>query len=106
MFAKISEIADQYRVSRDAVYLWIRNKKIPASCFIRIGGTIRVDKDQFERALQSGDLYSRPGRKPLQNVRGEDSNTICGRQENASPRWMNETASVMPDHPWGPDPEG
>jgi hypothetical protein len=44
-FAKVGEIADRYRVSVDAVYLWIRQGKIPADCVIRIAGTVRVDED-------------------------------------------------------------
>jgi hypothetical protein len=31
-YAKVSEIADRFRVSADAVYLWIRQGKIPSDC--------------------------------------------------------------------------
>ena len=44
-FAKVSEIADRFRVSADAVYLWIRQGKIPADGVVRIAGTVRVDED-------------------------------------------------------------
>src|ERR1700704_3492303 len=47
-FAKVSEIADRFRVSPDAVYLWIRQGKIPSDCVVRIAGTVRVDEEQFE----------------------------------------------------------
>src|SRR2546428_5707182 len=63
-FAKVSEIADRFRVSADAVYLWIRQGKIPADCVIRIAGTVRVDEEQFERRLRSGGLCQPRGRKP------------------------------------------
>jgi hypothetical protein len=108
MFAKVAEIANEYRVSQDAVYLWIRQKKIPESCVVRIGGTIRVDKNRFESALRSGDLYTRPGtkRSPVNpGPMAEDSKTTSGRLETASLRWVSETGSVMPDHPYGRDPE-
>ncbi len=55
-FAKISEIADRFRVSADAVYLWIRQGKIPSDCVVRIAGTVRVDEEQFEQRLRSGAL--------------------------------------------------
>jgi len=55
-FAKVSEIADRFRVSTDAVYLWIRQGKIPAECIARIAGTVRVDEEEFEQLLRSGAL--------------------------------------------------
>jgi hypothetical protein len=62
-FAKVSEIAERFRVSVDAVYLWIRQGKIPADCVVRIAGTVRVDEEQFERRLRSGALCQQRGRK-------------------------------------------
>src|SRR5262245_48917749 len=62
-FAKISEIADRFRVSADAVYLWIRQGKIPSDCVVRIAGTVRVDEEQFEQRLRSGALCQARGRK-------------------------------------------
>jgi len=58
-FVKAGEIAERYRVSRDAVYLWIRQGRIPAECVIRIAGTIRVDSEEFEKHLRSDGLYRR-----------------------------------------------
>lgn len=55
-FVKASDIAERFKVSRDAVYLWIRQGKIPPDCVVRIAGTIRVDPDRFERHLRSGKL--------------------------------------------------
>ena len=63
-FAKVSEIADRFRVSADAVYLWIRQGKIPSDCVVRIAGTVRVDEEQFEQRLRSGALCQPRGRKP------------------------------------------
>src|ERR1019366_5591758 len=62
-FAKVSEIADRFRVSADAVYLWIRQGRIPSECVVRIAGTVRVDEEQFEQRLRSGALYQPRGRK-------------------------------------------
>jgi predicted site-specific integrase-resolvase len=62
-FAKVKEIADRFRVSADAVYLRIRQGKIPCDCVVRIAGTIRVDEDQFERRLRSSALCQPRGRK-------------------------------------------
>src|ERR1017187_6445702 len=55
-YAKVSEVADRFRVSADAVYLWIRQGKIPSDCVARIAGTVRVDEEQFERRLAPGAL--------------------------------------------------
>ena len=63
-FVKAGEIADRFRVSRDAVYLWIRQGRIPPECVIRIAGTVRVEEHEFERRLRSGELYSRLRQKP------------------------------------------
>src|SRR5947207_11987934 len=63
-FAKVSEIAEKFRVSADAVYLWIRQGKIPSDCVVRIAGTVRVDEEQFEQRLRSGALCHPRGRKP------------------------------------------
>src|SRR5260370_33159800 len=60
--AKVNEIADRLRVSPDAVYLWIKQGKIPAACVVRIAGIVRVDADEFEQRLRSGSLFSK-GRK-------------------------------------------
>jgi len=64
-FLKVSEIADRFRVSRDAVYLWIREGKIPTECVVRIAGTVRVDCEEFEQHLRSGDLYRRHVKRNL-----------------------------------------
>jgi predicted DNA-binding transcriptional regulator AlpA len=66
-FLKASEIAERFRVSRDAVYLWIRLGRIPSECVIRIAGTVRVDEQKFENLLLAGSLHSRVG----QNTRDE-----------------------------------
>ena len=61
-FVKASEIAKRLRVSRDAVYLWIRSGHIPSECVIRIAGTIRVDEQKLESLLFSGDRQGIVGR--------------------------------------------
>ena len=113
-FAKVSEIADRYRVSTDAVYLWIRQGKIPSDCVVRIAGTVRVDEEQFELRLRSGALYDRPGRKrprcgdPDANVAqsspgAEDSFTTSGEGPRTKHRWTSDTGSVQPEHPFSPE---
>jgi hypothetical protein len=105
-FVKAGEIADRYRVSRDAVYLWIRQGKIPAECVIRIAGTVRVDEHEFERRLRSGELYRRPGHKPpgcaILNTAAEDNFTVKGEQHRAQHRWTGESGSVEDGHPYAP----
>jgi len=66
-FLKASEIAERFRVSRDAVYLWIRLGRIPSECVIRIAGTVRVDEQKFENLLLSGNPHGPVG----QNTRDE-----------------------------------
>jgi transposase-like protein len=73
-YAKVSEIADRFRVSADAVYLWIKQGKIPPDCVARIAGTVRVDEQQFEQRLRSGALCQPRRRKrpaPMEPETGE-----------------------------------
>jgi hypothetical protein len=113
-YAKVSEIADRFRVSVDAVYLWIRQGKIPSDCVARIAGTVRVDEEQFEQRLRSGALCQSRGRKPsappdpdagkpLVSTIAEDSFTTVGPSPGAGHRWTSETGSVQPEHPFGPE---
>ena len=113
-FAKVSEIADRFRVSADAVYLWIRQGRIPADCVVRIAGTVRVDEDQFERRLRSGALCQPRGRKrasldesDIVHLRSsamcEDSFTTVGTGAITEHRWTSETGSVQPEHPFSPE---
>src|SRR5271169_4850254 len=110
-FAKVSEIADRFRVSADAVYLWIRQGKIPSDCVVRIAGTVRVDEDQFERSLRSGALCQPRGRKrsapdesetgnPRSSAMAEDNFTTVGTGPNSEHRWTGETGNVQSDHPF------
>jgi hypothetical protein len=113
-FAKVSEIADRFRVSADAVYLWIRHGKIPADCVVRIAGTIRVDEEQFEKCLRSGELYQPRGRKllaangpgsaePRVSVMAEDNFTTSEGGPGTEHRWTSETGSVLSNHPFSPE---
>src|SRR5947207_2877104 len=112
-YAKVSEIADRFRVSADAVYLWIRQGKIPSDCVVRIAGTVRVDEEQFERRLRSGALCQSRGRKPVSSktdVRSlreraiaADSITTAGDDARREHKWISETGSVQPEHPYSPE---
>ena len=112
-YAKVSEIAERYRVSVDAVYLWIRQGKIPADCVARIAGTVRVDEEQFEVRLRSGSLYQSRGRKPSRGdsvagkvstgVIAEDNFTTVREGPRTSHRWTSESSCVDADHPFSPE---
>jgi transposase-like protein len=113
-FAKVSEIADRFRVSADAVYLWIRQGKIPAACVVRIAGTVRVDEEQFEQRLRSGALCQPRGRKPpapdqpelakpQASTLAEDDFTKIGDGPGCEHRWISDTGSVQPAHPFSPE---
>src|SRR5208283_1895088 len=113
-YAKVSEIADRFRVSADAVYLWIRQGKIPSDCVVRIAGTVRVDEEQFAQRLRSGTLCQPRGRKrPPANVSetgnlrastmADDNFTTLGQGPTTEHRWANEAGSVKPEHPFSPE---
>ena len=113
-YAKVSEIADRFRVSADAVYLWIRQGRIPAECVARIAGTVRVDEEQFEQRLRSGALCQPSGRKrsapagtgnvkPAISTIAEDSFTTVGHGPGSEHRWNSETGRVQSDHPFNPE---
>jgi hypothetical protein len=103
-FAKVSEIADRFRVSADAVYLWIRQGKIPSDCVVRIAGTVRIDEEQFQLRLQSGQLCQSRGRKrpARSSAMAEDDFTTVGDGPKTEHRWTSETGSVKPEHPFSP----
>jgi hypothetical protein len=109
-FAKVREIADRFRVSADAVYLWIRQGKIPAACVVRIAATVRVDEEQFERLLRAGALYQARGRKPRPESRLDNGAVVAVDNfttVRTGPRlehgWTNETGNVLPEHPFSPE---
>jgi hypothetical protein len=112
-YSKVSEIAIKYRVSVDAVYLWIRQGKIPADCVVRIAGTVRVDEEEFERRLRSGELYKPRQRKPPSerdlsgapevSVVAEDSFTTIRSGLQVEHRWTGEAGNVQPEHPYNPE---
>jgi len=109
-YAKVSEIAERFRVSVDAVYLWIRQGSIPAECVVRIGGTVRVNEEEFERRLRSGALYRPRGRKPNAIVTAgepaitaEDNFTTTKSGPRIDHRWTGESGNVEASHPFSPE---
>jgi Helix-turn-helix domain len=110
-FAKVNEIADRFRVSADAVYLWIRQGKIPPACVARIAGTVRVDAEEFDRRLRAGELY-RPRRKKTADLAlhsreaaaglgfSEDQHTTRLEKGQYHHRFSSEDGAVAPDHPY------
>jgi transposase-like protein len=113
-FAKVSEIAERFRVSADAVYLWIRQGKIPSDCVVRIAGTVRVDEEQFEQRLRSEALCQPRGRKrdlpdepasrkkPVSPM-AEDNFTTVAEGPATEHRRTGETGCVQPNHPFSPE---
>src|SRR6266700_5530979 len=109
-FAKVSEIAGRFRVSADAVYLRIRQGKIPSDCVIRIAGTVRVDEEQFEQRLRSGALCHPRGRKPTivtkhenqprASIIADDSFTTVAKGGGREHKWTGDTGSLQADHPF------
>jgi hypothetical protein len=106
-YAKVSEIADRFRVSADAVYLWIRQGKIPSDCVARIAGTVRVDEEQFEQRLRAGALCQPRGRKPPAETAGtlqaDDNFTTVRTGPRTEHRWTSESGGVQAEHPFNPE---
>lgn len=101
---KVSEIADRFRVSVDAVYLWIRQGKIPSDCVVRIAGTVRVDEEEFEQRLRSGALCQPRARKRIAgSTTAEDSFTTIKSGARIDHRWTDDTGAVHPGHPFSPE---
>src|SRR5437867_935445 len=107
-FVKVTEIADRFRVSADAVYLWIRQGKIPSDCVVRIAGTVRADEEQFEQHLRSGALCHPRGRErspvrepmtddPLASPIAEDNFTTVGYGPRSEHRWTTQAGRVQPE---------
>ena len=112
-YAKVREIADRFRVSADAVYLWIRQGKIPSDCVIRIAGTIRVDEEHFEQCLRSGALCQPPGKKgwggtrpsaaaPVSTI-ARDNLTTVGARAATEHRWSTKTGRLEANPPFSPE---
>ena len=52
--SKVSEAAATFKVSEDAVRLWIRTGVIPSDCVVRLGRTVRLDSQRLEQLARSG----------------------------------------------------
>ena len=115
MQLKVSELASRYRFSVDAIYAWVRTGLIPNACTIRIGNSIRIDSEEFDRLLQAGKLY-RPRRRQaeVQARHSRDTASAAGfsddqhttRMENGHyhHRFLSDTEAVSENHPYGPGP--
>jgi Helix-turn-helix domain len=115
MHLKVSELASQYRFSVDAIYAWVRSDLIPSSCILRVGNSIRIDSDQFDRLLRAGRLYRPRRRKAEEQARhsreaasglglSEDQHTTRLEKGQYEHRFTDEAGSVSVDHPYGPTP--
>jgi hypothetical protein len=106
MYTKVSEIAARYRVSRDAVYFWIKNGTIPGSCIDRIGHVIRIRTADFEQLRREGKLFRPPKPRPLPSILAEANHTTYGGRDEAQVhRWTDDNGNVTREHPYQPKME-
>ena len=100
MHHKVAELANRYRVSKDAVYAWIRQGLIPEECLVRLGNSIRVHNNTFEKLMREGKLQ-RPRRTVRRVEIAEDQVTICATADAYGHRWTDENSRVTEHHPYG-----
>lgn len=55
---KVSAIAESYGVTPWAIYNLIKTGVIPETCILRLGGSIRIKADEFDRLAERGELQS------------------------------------------------
>ena len=56
-YYKVTEVAQMYKVTRQAVYKWINDGRLRA---VRVGSTTRIkrsDLEQFERVITPGEAH-------------------------------------------------
>ena len=99
MYDKVAELAKRYRVSKDAVYTWIRKGLIPEECLVRLGTSIRVPNSTFEKLMREGKLW-RPRRSGRRVEVAEDQVTICAIEGAYGHRWIDESGRVAEHHPY------
>ena len=111
MHLKVSELAPRYRFSVDAIYAWVRTGLIPACCILRVGNSIRIDSDEFDRLLRAGKLYRPRRRKAEDRARhshdaasalgfSEDQHTTKRERGQYQHRFTSETGAVSAEHPY------
>ena len=101
MKMKVSEMAKRYRISKDAIYSWIRSGTVPESCLSRIGSSIRIETREFDRLVREGKLCKprrRVARPAPGEVVAEDSNTA----RKASPMTFEHRFGADESHPYSP----
>src|SRR5260370_4297782 len=110
MHWKVSELAPRYRFSVDAIYAWVRTGLIPTCCILRVGNSIRIDSDQFDRLLRAGKLYRPRRRKAEERARrsretaaalgqSEDQHTTKQQNGQYPHRFTTDSGNVAADHP-------
>jgi hypothetical protein len=113
MYLKVSELADRYRFSVDAIYAWVRAGLIPDSCILRIANSIRIDSDRFETLLHAGKLHRpRSRRAETQALHRRETASAAGFSEDQHTtkqesgryqhRFMTDAGTVSSDHPYNP----
>ena len=114
MHTKVSELALRYRFSSDAIYAWVRAKVIPENCILRIGNSIRIDSDEFDRMLRAGTLYRPRRRKVDEQARhsrdaasslglSEDQHTTRRERGEYEHRFVSIEERLTEDHPYSPE---
>ena len=113
MHSTVPELAKRYRFSPDAIYAWVRSRLIPDDCVIRIGNSIRINSDEFDRLLKAGKLYRPRRQKAEERVRrcrevasalglSEDQHTTKQERGQYHHRFTADDCIVYENHPHVP----
>lgn len=111
MHLKVSELAFRYGFSVDAIYAWARSGLIPKTCIVRLGASMRINSEEFDRLLQAGKLYQ-PRRKKAEQraLRSREAGAALGLSEDQHTtrrergehehRFANDHCTVDEGHPY------
>jgi len=111
MHLKVSELAFKYGFSVDAIYAWVRSGLIPQSCIVRLGASMRINAEEFDRLLRAGKLYQ-PRRKMAERRAAhsrevgaalglsEDQHTTRRERGEHEHRFTSDQCAVDQGHPY------
>jgi hypothetical protein len=111
MHLKVSELAFRYGFSVDAIYAWVRSGLIPKACIVRLGASMRINFEEFDRLLQAGKLYQPRSKKAEQRALhsreagaalglSEDQHTTRQTRGEHQHKFANDHCTVDEDHPY------
>jgi hypothetical protein len=92
----------------------VRTKVIPENCVVRVGNSIRIDSDGFDRLMREGKLYRPRRRKVEEQARhsrdvasalgiSEDQHTTRREKGESQHRFISDGGMVAADHPYSPE---